>query len=171
MFSAGLSLNYSESANPLPYVSRLAEFNFFRRLIVSNNDGNIPKRAIIYMRVSSQKQVENQSIESQLRNCVDYIEEHGYQLVGDFFVDKSGHPCSPDEKGAIRAYLDPGVSAFERNRKALDQALRYQQTVGFDVVVSFKLDRFAPAMLYSGRFITNSPKLITISSSARLMVS
>ena len=68
MFSAGLSLNYSESANPLPYVSRLAEFNFFRRIIVSNNDGNIPKRAIIYMRVSSQKQVENQSIESQLRN-------------------------------------------------------------------------------------------------------
>lgn len=100
------------------------------------------KRAAIYARVSTDEQRDNYSIPSQVKECLKYIEEKGYTLVGDQFVDPITGQDSPAGNGAIKAYVDDYTS-MELDRPQLTKALVYLQTAGYDVLVVHALDRLA----------------------------
>ena len=101
------------------------------------------ERAIIYARVSTDRQRNNYSVPSQIEACVQYAQEHNYRLVGDRFVDPdTGRDSLNRNNGAIRAYADDFTST-QLSRPRLDDALDYLEKVGYDVVIVFSLDRLA----------------------------
>ncbi len=83
------------------------------------------KRAVIYTRVSSKRQVENMSLEQQLKVCETYC------LNNDLTVDE--------------IFTDGGISAKTVDRKKFQEMLEYcrKNRTNIDAVVVFKLDRFA----------------------------
>jgi len=98
------------------------------------------KRAVIYARVSTDDQRSNYSIPTQVAGCLAYIEERGYTLVGDQFVNPdTGQDVAA---GGVAAYVDDFTSR-ELSRPSLDAALRFAETVGYDVLVVMVLDRLA----------------------------
>ena len=95
------------------------------------------KRAIIYARVSTDDQRGNNSIPSQVQECKRYIENRGYTLIGNRFVDlESGQ----DAASGIPAFVDD-FSSRELYRPALDDAYDYLESYGYDVVVVYAVDR------------------------------
>jgi len=50
----------------------------------------MPKRTVVYARVSSAHQGENYSLESQIEACLDYAERHGLQVIAQFTDTISG---------------------------------------------------------------------------------
>jgi site-specific DNA recombinase len=81
------------------------------------------ERAVIYARVSTEDQLENTSISSQIEDCKKYIESKGYQLVGDPFVDSQSGESVP--------------------RPGLDDAFDFWDEFGFDIFVVKNDDRLA----------------------------
>src|SRR5579872_5141815 len=83
------------------------------------------KRAIIYLRISSDKQINNTSLDTQEKICRTYCETEGYEVV-DLMKNEA-------------------VSAKETNEKRVAELLEFvkQKQGKFDVLVVFKLDRFA----------------------------
>jgi site-specific DNA recombinase len=101
------------------------------------------KRVALYARVSTDDQRENYSISTQVEGCVRHAQSRGYAIVGDRFVDRAtGRDAVGPGNGAVRAYVDDYTSR-ELSRPALDAALSFLQTTGFDVLVVLALDRFA----------------------------
>jgi len=101
------------------------------------------KRAAIYARVSTDDQRDNYSIPTQIDACLRYVERQGYALVGDHFVDPdTGRDTVAAQSTAIRAYVDDYTS-LELSRPALNAAMQFMQTVGFDVLVVHAIDRLA----------------------------
>lgn len=99
------------------------------------------KRAVIYARVSTDDQRGNYSIPTQVDECVRYVNQKGYSLVGDCYIDPStGRDVNTAD--GIRAYVDD-YSSRELSRPGLDAGLDYLETIGFDVVVVHALDRLA----------------------------
>lgn len=99
-------------------------------------------RAIIYARVSSDLQRDNNSIPTQIADCISYIGKRGYALVGDHFVDPVTGFDATKGNGSIAAYVDDFTS-LELNRPSLDAAFTYLESVGIDIVVVHALDRLA----------------------------
>jgi site-specific DNA recombinase len=99
-------------------------------------------RAIIYARVSSDLQRDNNSIPTQIADCVSYIRKHGYALVGDHFVDPVTGFDATKGNGAIAAFVDDFTS-MELNRPSLDAAFTFLESVGIDVVVVHALGSLA----------------------------
>jgi site-specific DNA recombinase len=99
------------------------------------------KRAVIYARVSTDEQRDNYSIPSQIKECLKYIEEKGYTLVGDQFVDPSGKDAEAGA-GMIAAYVDDYTS-MELDRPQLTRALAFLKEYGYDILVVHALDRLA----------------------------
>ena len=79
-------------------------------------------RAVIYARYSCDNQRE-ESIEGQLRECKEFAERKGYTLVG--------------------SYIDRAVSAKTDNRPEFQRMVKESAGSIFDVVIVWKLDRFA----------------------------
>lgn len=79
-------------------------------------------RAVIYARFSSEKQNEA-SIEGQLRECLDYAKYNGIEVIGE--------------------YIDRAVSAKTDNRPDFQRMIKDSYKNAFDVVLVWKLDRFA----------------------------
>jgi site-specific DNA recombinase len=100
------------------------------------------KRGAAYPRVSSDDQRGNYSIPTQLAAIMDYAEEKGYVLVGDQYVDPETGKNVKSGDGAVPAFVD-GYTSREISRPALDAALTYLETVGFDVLIVYCLDRLA----------------------------
>lgn len=100
------------------------------------------KRAIIYARVSSDIQRENYSIPAQVRACKEYIEEKGWALVGDQYVDSETGFDVPQSENAIPAYVDDYTSR-EISRPSLDASFDYLESQGFDCLVVYDIDRLA----------------------------
>jgi DNA invertase Pin-like site-specific DNA recombinase len=92
-------------------------------------------RAVIYSRQSIYTGPENESlsIEVQTRACREYIAKQGWELVG-IFED-------PDQKG------------WKVHRPAFDQMLQRFRDGGADMVVVFKLSRFARDLMHQERII------------------
>jgi len=44
------------------------------------NNQSIAKKVVLYLRVSSQEQVDNSSLETQERGCGDYALRNGYEV-------------------------------------------------------------------------------------------
>ena len=99
------------------------------------------KRAIVYARVSTDDQRGNYSVPTQVDECLRYVKQKGYSVVGNRFIDPTtGRDVATTD--GIRAYVDD-YSSRELSRPGLDAALVFLETVGFDVVVVHALDRLA----------------------------
>lgn len=79
-------------------------------------------RAVIYARYSSDNQRE-ESIEGQLRDCMQYAEYNDIQVVG--------------------SYIDRALSAKTDNRPNFQKMIKDSAKRLFDVIIVWKLDRFA----------------------------
>ena len=79
-------------------------------------------KAVIYARYSSDNQRE-ESIEGQLRDCMQYAEYNDIQVVG--------------------SYIDRAMSAKTDNRPNFQQMIKDSTKRLFDVIIVWKLDRFA----------------------------
>ena len=79
-------------------------------------------KAVIYARYSSDNQRE-ESIEGQLRDCMQYGEYNDIQVVG--------------------SYIDRALSAKTDNRPNFQKMIKDSAKRLFDVVIVWKLDRFA----------------------------
>ena len=87
----------------------------------------IKTKAIIYIRVSSKRQVENMSLGEQRRICKEFCYKHGYDVNDE------------------RIFEERGESARTAKRHELQRMLQYcaQHRKEIGVVVVYKLDRFS----------------------------
>ena len=86
---------------------------------------------VIYARYSSDGQRE-ESIEGQIRECTEYCERNGITVV--------------------RHYIDRALSAKTDNRPDFQQMIKDSAKGLFDVIVVWKLDRFARNRYGSAHF-------------------
>ena len=93
--------------------------------------------AVIYARYSSDNQRET-SIEGQLRDCKDYAEKNGITVVG--------------------TYIDRAYSAKTDDRPQFQQMIKDSDKKLFDIVLVWKLDRFARNRYDSARYKTQLKK-------------
>ena len=89
--------------------------------------------AVIYARYSSDNQRE-ESIEGQIRECTAYAEKNGFTVV--------------------KHYIDRAVSAKTDNRPQFQQMIKDSERGIFDVIIVWKLDRFARNRYDSARYKT-----------------
>ena len=83
--------------------------------------------AVIYARYSSDSQRE-ESIEGQLHECTDYAEQNGMAVVG--------------------SYIDRALSAKTADRPEFQQMIKDSDKKLFDIVLVWKLDRFALSLIH-----------------------
>ena len=81
-----------------------------------------PKRAVIYARYSSSGQRE-ESIEGQLRDCYEFARQKGLNVIGE--------------------YIDKAMSGRSDKRPDFQRMLRDSERGLFEVVITWKMDRFA----------------------------
>lgn len=79
-------------------------------------------KAVIYARYSSDNQRE-ESIEGQLRECNEYAAYNDIQVIG--------------------TYIDRALSAKTDNRPQFQQMIKDSYRMSFDIIIVWKLDRFA----------------------------
>lgn len=79
-------------------------------------------KAVIYARYSTDKQNE-QSIEGQIRECLEYAEHNAITVVGN--------------------YIDRAFSAKTDNRPEFQKMIKDSNKHCFDIIIVWKLDRFA----------------------------
>ena len=100
-------------------------------------------RAVIYARYSSTGQTE-QSIEGQLRDCYKVAEEHGLTVV--------------------KEYIDRALTGKNDNRPNFKRMIKDSAFDNFDVVITWKMDRFArnrtDSALYKKILKDNNVKVI-----------
>ena len=88
-------------------------------------------KAVIYARYSSENQTEN-SIEGQIRECMEYADKHNMQVID--------------------TYVDRALSAKTDNRPEFQKMVRDSSKKQFDVVIVWKLDRFARSRFDSATY-------------------
>ena len=93
--------------------------------------------AVIYARYSSDNQRE-ESIEGQIRECTAYAEKNGITIV--------------------KHYIDRAISAKTDNRPQFQQMIKDSDKKLFDMVLVWKLDRFARNRYDSARYKTQLKK-------------
>ena len=86
---------------------------------------------VIYARYSSDSQRE-ESIEGQLRECYAFAEKQGISI--------------------INTYIDRALSAKTDNRPAFQQMIKDSTRQKFDLIIVWKLDRFARNRYDSARY-------------------
>ena len=79
-------------------------------------------KAVIYARYSSDNQRE-ESIEGQLRECMEFAEKSGITIIGN--------------------YIDRALSAKTDNRPEFQKMIKDSYRKVFDSVIVWKVDRFA----------------------------
>ena len=92
--------------------------------------------AVIYARYSSDNQRE-ESIEGQIRECTAYAEKNGITIV--------------------KHYIDRALSAKTDNRPEFQQMIKDSEKRLFDIVLVWKLDRFARNRYDSAHYESSSP--------------
>ena len=100
--------------------------------------------AVIYARYSTDSQRE-ESIEGQIRECTAYAEKNGFTVV--------------------KHYIDRAISAKTDNRPQFQQMIKDSERGIFDIIIVWKLDRFARKRYDSARYKTqlkrNGVKLVS----------
>ena len=94
-------------------------------------------KAVIYARYSSDNQRE-ESIEGQLRECTAFAEKNGITV--------------------LRHYIDRAVSAKTDNRPEFQNMIKDSSKKLFDIIIVWKLDRFARNRYDSARYKTHLKK-------------
>ena len=87
--------------------------------------------AVIYARYSTDSQRE-ESIEGQIRECTAYAEKNGFTVV--------------------KHYIDRAISAKTDNRPQFQQMIKDSERGIFDIIIVWKLDRFARNRYDSARY-------------------
>ena len=104
--------------------------------------------AVIYARYSTDSQRE-ESIEGQIRECTAYAEKNGFTVV--------------------KHYIDRAISAKTDNRPQFQQMIKDSERGIFDIIIVWKLDRFARNRYDSARYKTqlkrNGVKLVSANGS------
>ena len=107
--------------------------------------------AVIYARYSSDNQRE-ESIEGQIRECTAYAEKNGITVV--------------------KHYIDRAISAKTDNRPQFQQMIKDSERKLFDIVLVWKLDRFARNRYDSARYKTQLKKNgVKLMSATEVMLS
>ena len=88
-------------------------------------------RAVIYARYSSSSQRE-ESIEGQIRDCTTYAERNGYTVIG--------------------TYADRAISGTTDDRPEFQKMIKDSKRKHFDLVIVWKLDRFARNRYVSAKY-------------------
>lgn len=90
----------------------------------TNNQSSV-KRAVLYLRVSSQEQIDNSSLETQERSCTNCALSNGYEID--------------------RVFVEKGESAKTADRTELKALLDYvgKNAKGLSVIIVYKIDRLA----------------------------
>lgn len=88
-------------------------------------------KAVIYARYSSASQRE-ESIEGQVKECTAYAERNGYMVIG--------------------TYADRAVSGTTDNRPEFQRMIKDSKRKQFDLVIVWKLDRFARNRYVSAKY-------------------
>ena len=100
-------------------------------------------RAVIYARYSSSGQRE-ESIEGQLRDCYDYANKNGLNVIGE--------------------YIDKALSGKTDKRPDFQRMLRDSDRGHFEVVITWKMDRFArsryDSAFYKAKLKMNGVKIL-----------
>jgi DNA invertase Pin-like site-specific DNA recombinase len=121
--------DYVKTENAAPsFFFRQANFAL---LIKLKKDGDVKMKAVIYARYSSENQTEN-SIEGQLRECKEYAARHNMTIIG--------------------SYIDRALSAKIDNRPEFQRMIADSSKKQFNVVLIWKLDRFARNRLDSATY-------------------
>ena len=94
-------------------------------------------KAVIYARYSSSSQRE-ESIEGQIRECTAFAERSGYTVIG--------------------TYIDRAISGTTDNRPDFQKMVNDSKRKLFDLVIVWKLDRFARNRYDSARYKTQLKK-------------
>lgn len=107
----------------------------------------VPFSVLGYVRVSTENQLENYSIEEQTQRIRSYCEAKGWNL--------------------IKIYTDGGYSGGNTNRPALQEMLSCLPASGADAVVVYKLDRLSRSQkdtltLIEDRFLANGVDFVSI---------
>ena len=101
-------------------------------------------KAVIYARYSSDNQRE-ESIEGQLRECMEYAERHGMTVVD--------------------TYIDRALSAKTDNRPRFQAMIKDSSKQLFEVVLVWKLDRFArnrfDSAVYKNKLKKNGVRVVS----------
>lgn len=110
-----------------------------------NTDEESEKNAVIYARFSSHSQNE-QSIEGQLKECYEYAEKHGFNVIGE--------------------YIDRAKSGTNDDRCAFQKMINDSYEKKYDVVLIYQYDRFArsryDSAVYDKILSDNGVKLISV---------
>ena len=88
-------------------------------------------KAVIYARYSSNSQRE-ESIEGQVRDCTAFAERNGYAVIG--------------------TYIDRAISGTTDNRPEFQRMIKDSKRKQFDLVIVWKLDRFARNRYVSAKY-------------------
>lgn len=117
-------------------------------------------RPAIYARVSSEEQIDNFSIDAQLRACRNYAADNGYHVVGEYVDEgRSARTDNIAKRPQFRQMLEDAslglfdvllvhkLDRFSRNRRITDDCLYrlYKSKVGF-VSLNENLDYSTPAV-------------------------
>ena len=104
--------------------------------------------AVIYARYSSDKQTE-QSIEGQLRECRSYAERNGYTVLDD--------------------YIDRALSGTSDNRPEFQRMIADSSKKQFQIIIVWKLDRFArnryDSAIYKTKLKKNGVRVVSVTES------
>jgi len=104
----------------------------------------MPIPAVIYARYSSSRQRE-ESIEDQLKVCNDFAKRNGYKVIGE--------------------YCDYAISGTTDDRPQFQKMLRDSENRKFQLVIVYKLDRFArdryDSAVHKRRLRNNGVKLVS----------
>lgn len=110
-------------------------------------ESSVPFSVVGYVRVSTENQLENYSIDEQTQRIRSYCEAKGWNL--------------------IKIYTDGGYSGGNTNRPALQEMLSILPTIGADAVVVYKLDRLSRSQkdtltLIEDRFLAQGVDFVSI---------
>lgn len=119
---------------------------FLTSFNVGDMRGDIIKKVVLYLRYSSDKQTE-QSIEGQERVCLDFCNKNNY-VITEKYIDRAKSASTKIEK-----------------RTSFNRMIKDSEKKEFEIVVVYKLDRFArdryDSAIYKSKLKKNGVKLIS----------
>ncbi len=110
----------------------------------------ISKRAIIYVRVSTDEQAKGYSLKTQVEGCMHYAEEMGYAIAATFQEDYTGTSLDRPALNEMRSYIatDPAVTVLivydldRIARKSILQMILEEELLRSGITVEYVIGRY-----------------------------
>jgi site-specific DNA recombinase len=109
-----------------------------------------PKRAIIYVRVSTDEQTKGYSLKTQIEGCENYPQELGYSVVATFQEDYAVTVLDRPTLNEMRQFIadDMGIDAMivydldRMARKSVHQMILEEELLRLGVIVEYVIGRY-----------------------------